>query len=572
MDEQKLAMNRRRFITGLSAAGVGSTLMPGALVAVAQDADEITVDMLEAAQRLAGLRFTPDELQAIAGRLNRSGGNTSAYETLRAANLGNSTQLALVFNPVPPGMTLPTERRPMRRQEITVSMPATDAELAFLPLAHLARLVETRQVKPSELTELYLARLKQHNPTLRCVVSFTEELARRQARQADEEIAAGMYRGPLHGIPWGAKDLLAVRGTKTTWGASPYKDRTIDTDATVYSRLIDAGAILIAKLSMGALASGDRWFGGRTRNPWNTEQGSSGSSAGPGASTAAGLVGFSIGTETRGSIISPATRNGVTGLRPTFGRVSRYGAMALSWSMDKIGPMCRAAEDCALVLDAIQGPDGRDNTVLDVPFNWDATADVTRLRVGYLRSAFDDIEDDSENPERVASARQTLANNRVALDTIRGLGVQVVPFDLPDLPTRAIGFILGTEAAAAFDVPTLNAQLDSMRAPPEESRWPDSFRTSRFVPAVEYLQAQRVRMRIIEAMHDALADFDLFIGSNLALTNLTGHPEISMPSGFFQGSPTSLRFTGKLFGEAEILVLAHAYQAATDHHLQHPTL
>ena len=573
MDEQKLAMNRRRFIAGLSAAGVGATLMPGALAAVAQDADEITVEMLEAAQRIAGLHFDPDELQAVVRRLNRSDGNTSAFETLRAANLGNSTQPALVFNPVPPGMTLPTERRPMRRQEMTVSMPATDAELAFLPLSHLARLVETRQVKPSELTELYLARLKRYNPTLRCVVSLTEELARRQARQADEEIAAGMYRGPLHGMPWGAKDLLAVRGTKTTWGASPYKDRTIDTDATVYSRLTDAGAILIAKLSMGALASGDRWFGGRTRNPWNLAQGSSGSSAGPGSSTAAGLVGFSIGTETRGSIMSPSTRNGVTGLRPTFGRVSRYGAMALSWSMDKIGPMCRAAEDCALVFDAIQGPDGRDNTVLDVPFNWDATADVSRLRVGYLRSDFeDDIEDDPENPQRAASQRQNLANNRAALEVIRGLGVQVAPFDLTDYPVQALGFILGTEAAAAFDMPTVNAQLDSMRAAPEESRWPDRFLTSRFVPAVEYLQAQRVRMRLIEEVHEALGDFDLFIGSNLALTNLTGHPEISMPNGFFRGSPTSLRLTGTLFGEAEILLLAHAYQAATDHHLQHPTL
>ena len=573
MDEQKLAMNRRRFIAGLSVAGVGSTLMPGALLAVVQDADEITVEMLEAAQRIAGLRFAPAELQAIVGRLNRSGGNTAAYETLRSANLGNSTQPALVFNPVPPGMRLPTERRPMRRQEMEVSMPATDAELAFLPLSHLARLVETRQVKPSELTELYLARLKQYNPILHCVVSFTEELARRQARQADEEIAAGTYRGPLHGIPWGAKDLMAVRGTKTTWGASPYRDRTIDIDATVYSRLTDAGAILIAKLSMGALASGDRWFGGRTRNPWNTEQGSSGSSAGPGSSTAAGLVGFSIGTETRGSIMSPSTRNGVTGLRPTFGRVSRYGAMTLSWSMDKIGPMCRAAEDCALVFDAIQGPDGRDNTVLDLPFNWDATADVTRLRVGYLRSAVeDDIEDSSENPQRVVSQRQHLANTRAALETIRGLGVQVAPFDLPDLPAQAIGFILGTEAAAAFDMPTLNAELDGMRAAPEESRWPDSFRASRFIPAVEYLQAQRVRMRIIEEVHDALGDLDLFIGSDVGLTNLTGHPEISMPNGFFQGSPTSLRLTGKLFGEAEILLLAHAYQAATGHHLQHPTL
>jgi Asp-tRNA(Asn)/Glu-tRNA(Gln) amidotransferase A subunit family amidase len=573
MDEQKLAMNRRRFIAGLSAAGVGSTLMPGALVAVAQDTDVVTVEMLEAAQQVAGLRFSSGELVAIAGRLNRPDGDASAYETLRAANLGNSTQPALVFNPVPPGMTLPTERRPMRRQEIAVAMPATDAELAFLPVTHLAKLVETGQVKPSELTELYLARLKQHNPTLHCVVSFTEELARRQARRADEEIAAGTYRGPLHGIPWGAKDLFAVRGTKTTWGASPFKDQTVDSDATVYTRLTDAGAILVAKLSMGALASGDRWFGGRTRNPWNTEQGSSGSSAGPGASTAAGLVGFSIGTETRGSIMSPATRNGVTGLRPTFGRVSRYGAMTLSWSMDKIGPMCRSAEDCALIFDAIHGPDGRDNSVMDVPFNWDATTDVTRLRVGYLRSAFeDDIADDPQNPQRAASARQNLTNTRAALEAIRGLGVQVAPFDLPELATEAISFILGTEAAAAFDVPTLNAQLDSMRALPEESRWPDSFRASRFVPAVEYLQANRVRMRFIEELHAALGDFDLFIGSNLALTNLTGHPEISIPNGFVGGSPTSLRFTGKLFGEAQMLRLAHAYQAATDHHLQHPTL
>ena len=573
MNEQKLAMNRRRFIVGLSAAGVGSTLMPGALAAVAQDAEVVTLEMVAAAQRVAGLQFTTDELQRIADRLNRPGGGRPDVETLRAANLGNGTQPAVVFNPVPPGMTLPTERRATRREPIAVPMPTTDEALAFLPLTHLARLVETRQVKPSELTELYLARLKRHDPTLHCVVSLTEELARRQATEADDEIAAGTYRGPLHGIPWGAKDLLAVRGTRTTWGASPYRNQTIDADATVYSRLTDAGAILVAKLSMGALASGDRWFGGRTRNPWNPEQGSSGSSAGPGSATAAGLVGFAIGTETRGSIISPSTRNGVTGLRPTFGRVSRYGAMALSWTMDKIGPMCRSAEDCALVFDTIQGPDGRDNTVLDVPFNWDATTDVTSLRVGYLRSAFeDDIANDPQNTQRVASQRQVLSNNRAALEAIRGLGVQVAPFDLPQLPTGAIGFILGTEAAAAFDVPTLHAQLDSMRAAPEESRWPDSFRASRFVPAIDYLQANRVRMRIIEELHEALGDLDLFIGSNLALTNLTGHPEISMPSGFFQGSPTSLRFTGKLFGEAEILRLAHAYQAATDHHRQHPTL
>ncbi len=573
MDERKLALNRRRFIAGLSAAGVGSALMPGALAAVAQDADEVTIEMLDAAQRIAGLEFSQDELERIAARINRPGGSGPDLDTLRAAGLGNGTQPALVFNPVPAGMPLPTERRPMRREEVTVSMPASDDALAFLPVTHLAKLVETRQVKPSELTELYLARLKRHDPTLHCVVSYTEDLARAQARRADEEIAAGVYRGPLHGIPWGAKDLLAVRGTRTTWGASPFQNQTIETDATVYSRLTDAGAVLVAKLTMGALASGDRWFGGRTRNPWNPDQGASGSSAGPGAATAAGLVGFAIGTETRGSIISPSSRNGVTGLRPTFGRVSRYGAMALAWSMDKIGPMCRAAEDCALVFDAIQGPDGRDNSVIDVPFNWDASADVRRLRVGYLRSTFDDeIEDNPQTPDRVAGLRQIQANNRSALDVLRRLGVQPVPFDLPDLPTGAIGFILGTEAAAAFDAETLEARLDGMRPPPEQSRWPDSFRASRFVTAIDYLQANRLRTRIIETLHDALGDLDLFAGSRLSLTNLTGHPEISVPNGFHRGSPTSLRFTGKLFGEAEILRLAHAYQAATTHHLQHPPL
>jgi Asp-tRNA(Asn)/Glu-tRNA(Gln) amidotransferase A subunit family amidase len=573
MDEQKLAVNRRRFITGLAAAGVTSTLLPGALVAVAQDTDEVTVEMLAAAQRICGLEFSADELERIAARLNRPGGRPDVG-TLRAANLGNSVQPAIVFNPVPPGMTVPTERRPMRRAEIAVTMPSSDEELAFLPLTHLAKLVETRQVKPSELTELYLARLRRYDPTLHCVVSYTEEISRRQARQADEEIAAGIYRGPLHGIPWGAKDLLAVRGTRTTWGASPYRRQTIDTDATVYTRLTEAGAILVAKLSMGALASGDRWFGGRTRNPWNPEEGASGSSAGSGAATAAGLVGFAIGTETRGSIISPSTRNGVTGLRPTFGRVSRYGAMALAWTLDKIGPMCRSAEDCALVFDAIRGPDGRDNTVLDVPFNWDAEADLAGLRVGYLRSSFDEdaVEEDPQNPQRAARDRQTMVNNRAALDTLRGLGVTLAPFDLPDVPGGAIGFIVGTEAAAGFDVATVNGELDSMRAAPEESRWPDSFRASRFVSAVDYLQANRLRMQIIEQVHEALGDLDLFVGSDLGLTNFTGHPEISMPGGFFEGSPTSLRFTGKLFGEAEMLRLAHAWQAATDYHLQHPPL
>ena len=546
--------------------------MPGALAAVAEDATTITPEMIEAAQKIAGLSFTLAQQQGLLERLNGERSPVNGFATIRAAGLGNDTPSALVFNPVPPGKPLPTGTSSMKLSAVDISMPSTDEELAFLPLTHLAKLVERRDIKPTELAELYLARLKHFAPTLHCVVSLTEDIARRQAKRADEEIAAGTYRGPLHGIPWGAKDLLSVKGTKTTWGATPYKDQIIDTDATVYTRLTRAGAVLVAKLSMGALASGDRWFGGRTRNPWNTEQGSSGSSAGPGSATAAGLVGFSIGTETRGSIISPSTRNGVTGLRPSYGRVSRYGAMALSGSMDKIGPMCRSAEDCALVFDAIRGPDGKDNTLFDLPFNWDAGRDIRELRIGYLRSAFDEIEDDPEEPERVARRRATQRNNRAALDDIRSLDVELVPFDLPEVPTDAIGFILTTESAAAFDDLTLNGDLDSMKQSPEESRWPDTFRAARFVPAVEYIQANRLRMRIMQQVDEALGDLDLFIGSDLRLTNLTGHPEISVPGGFFEGTPTSLRFTGKLFGESEILLLAHAYQSKTNHHSKHPPL
>ena len=578
MDDHRFTMNRRRFMA-LSATGLGSPLMPGALAAVAQDAETITIEMIEAAQKIAGLSFTREEQQWILERLNGERSPLAAFDTLRAANLGNATQPAIVFNPVPPGKELPSERRPLKRQEIDVSMPAMDEELAFLPVTHLAKLVESRQIKPTELTELYLARLKNHDPTLHCVVNLTEEHAHRQAKRADEEIAAGTYRGPLHGIPWGAKDLLAVRGTKTTWGASPYKDQVIDTDATVYRRLTEAGAILIAKLSMGALADGDQWFGGQTRNPWNTEQGSSGSSAGPGSATAAGLVGFSIGTETGGSIMSPSARNGVTGLRPTFGRVSRYGAMARAWTMDKIGPMCRSAEDCALVFDVIYGPDGKDNTVLDVPFNWDATADVTKLRVGYRGLAFEgEIPEDPENPESAALRRQTRKNNEEALRVIRSLGVEVVPFELPDVPTEALGFIENTESAAAFDEPTRSGKLNLIKELPEESHGPaDHFRTANFIPAVEYIQANRLRMQVMEEVDEAMSDLDLFIsavgqGSSVYLTNHTGHPAISMPSGFFQGSPTNLMFTGKLFGEPEILLLAHAFQAQTEHHLKHPKL
>ena len=569
----RLDFNRRRFVGYFSAVGLGGTLLPGALVAVAQEADEITVAMLAAAEKIAGLSFTAEERTAVAAQLNGRRSFLSSYERIREEKIPNSVSPALVFNPVPPGMKLPTRSTPMVISKVETPRYASDDELAFLSVRQLARLIQKRRITSTQLTKLYLSRLKKYDPTLHCVVNLTEELALRQAERADQEIAGGNYRGPLHGIPWGAKDLLAVKGYPTTWGASPYKNQVIDSDSAVFRMLSEAGAVLVAKLSMGALAQGDRWFGGRTRNPWNTEQGSSGSSAGPGSATAAGLVGFSIGTETRGSIISPSSRCGVTGLRPTFGRVSRAGAMALSWSMDKIGPMCRSAEDCALVLDAINGRDGDDNSTIEVPFNWNAKADVRKLRVGYLKSTFEGELPQSENAERNRANQETRRLNLAALDVIRSLGVEPRPIELPDLPTQALGFILTTEAAAAFDELTRSEHDNLMTAEPETSSWPNSFRLHRFVPAVEYIQANRVRSRLIAELDDVFSDLDLFIGSNLGLTNLTGHPEISMPHGFASnGSPASLRFTGKLFGEAEILLLAHAFQAKTEYHLKHPVL
>src|SRR5262245_54185435 len=564
MNDERLALNRRRFFECLSAIGLSSTLMPEALTIAAQGSDTITVEMIEAAQTLAGITFTREEQQAIAARLNTTRGYVAGFRFLKTANLGNDAPPAVVFNPVPPGKTLPAGPRGLKRREPLVSKPSSDEALAFLPVTHLARLVRSRQIKPSELTELYLARLTAHDPALHCVVNLTADLARTQAKQADAEIAGGRYRGPLHGIPFGLKDLFAVRGTKTTWGASPYKDQVIDTDATVYSRLREAGAILVAKLSSGALALTAQWFGGLTRNPWNTAQDSAGSSAGPGAATAAGLVAFSIGTDTGGSVISPSARNGLTGMRPTFGRVSRYGAMALAWTQDTVGPMCRSAEDCALVFNTIYGPDGKDNSVLDAPFAWDSAADVTKLRVGYLRSLF------SDNAGQTAAQQQTRRNYDEALRVIRALGVQVVPFDLPEVAIEAIDFIRYAETAAAFDEPTRNGTIREIEHGPEQSPRPAEIRPARFIPAMEYIQANRYRLRVMEQMDQAMANLDLFIGADLLLTNRTGHPVISLPNGFFEGSPTALQMTGKLFGEPELLLLAHAVQSKTVHHLRHP--
>ena len=565
MNEEQLALKRRHFFACLSALGLGSTLMPEALTIAAQGADIVTIDVLEAAQKIAGVSFTRAEQQAILTRINAPG-QLAGYAALRRASLGDDEQPAIVFNPVPPGTPLPSGPRGLIRRVPDVSRPPTDEALAFLPVTHLARLVETRQVTPSELTELYLSRLAKYDPILHCVVSLTPDLARAQAREADSEIAAGTYRGPLHGIPFGLKDIFAVRGTRTTWGASPWKDRVIDADATVYTKLRAAGAILVAKLSTGALAVGAQWFGGLTRNPWNINQDAAGSSAGPGAATAAGLVAFSIGSDTGGSITSPAERNGVAGLRPTFGRVSRHGGMTLAWTQDTVGPLCRSAEDCALVFDAICGPDNKDNSVIDVPFRWDTTADVRKLRVGYLRSAF--------AGERAETERQlaTRRNNEDALRVIRDMGVQVVPFDLPDVEIAAIDFIRWAETAAAFDEPTRADTLRLVENGPEQSTRPADIRAGRFIPAVEYIQANRYRMRVMKQMDAAMSGLDLFLGARALLTNRLGLPILSVPNGFVEGSPTALQMTGKLFGEPELFLLAHAFQSKTDYHLKRPVL
>ena len=572
-----LAVDRRTFLEYFTSIGLGATLMPGALLALAQDAPQITLGMVDEAARVAGLTLSPEAEKRIADTLSRKGGLLQNYQSLRELKLGNDTPPALVFNPLLPGMKIPKGRGVFKFSKPNVPPPGTDEDLAFLPVTHLAALLKNRTVSSTDLTKLYIARLKKYDPLLHCVVTLTEDLALQQAARADAEIKAGQYRGPLHGIPWGAKDLLAVKGYKTTFGASPFKDQVLDVDSSVYLRLRDAGAVLVAKLTLGALAMGDRWFGGQTKSPWDPAHptnGSSGSSAGPAAATAAGLVGFAIGSETRGSIMSPAARCGVTGLRPTYGRISRHGAMALSWTMDKLGPLCRTAEDCALVLHAINGPDGKDGHVVEAPFDWDATRDVRTLRVGYVASDYEgEIPDDPKNPERTVRLREGRQSAQAALDVIRSLGIALRPIEMPKISSSAIDFVLTTEASAAFDDLVRSDRFESMSAEPERSAWVGSLRLHQFVPAVQYIQANRARFKLMEAFNEVFAGLDLFIGSQLGITNLTGHPEISLVPGFdSRHQPQSLRFTGKLFGDEEILLLARAFQAKTDFHLKRPPL
>ncbi len=563
-------MNKKKKIISAEAGlilalfGAAALVVGGAVFLYLTKGKNITTRDIAAAEKIAGLHLTRQERKMMLRGLKE---NLANYLKMRQVSLPNGVPPALHFSPVVPGVTFHAETAaPASLSESPAAeRPADLEELAFYPVTELAHLIRSRQVTSTELTRMYLSRLKKYGSRLECVVTLTEELALAQAARADEEIAAGHYRGPLHGIPWGAKDLLATKGIRTTWGAKPYENQVIDINATVVERLEQAGAVLVAKLSMGALAWGDVWFGGKTRNPWNVEQGSSGSSAGSAAATAAGLVGFAVGTETWGSIVSPSTRCGVTGLRPTFGRVSRAGAMALSWSMDKIGPICRSAEDCALIFEAIYGPDGKDLTVIDLPFGWNPALDLKSLRIGYLKKAFE-------------KDYRTQKIDLAALDVLRSQGIELVPFDLPeDLPVEAIAFILNAEAAAAFEELTLSNQ-DDVLVRQERNAWPNVFRQARFIPAVEYIQANRIRTRLMEEMAARLMDIDVYVapsfgGNNLLLTNLTGHPAVVVPDGFDEkGLPTSISFIGRLYEESKVLRVASAFQQATAHHQKHPDL
>jgi len=554
---------------GLFILAAAILIIGGALTLYFLKGRKVQTEDIRAVEKIIGLNFSSRERKLM---LQDVRNHARTYRRLRQVPLANNVPPALYFNPqvqetekINSGIHEAPSPSVATQTEIKIKRPENLEELAFYPVTALAELIRTKQVTSVELTEMYLHRLKKYGPRLECVVTLTEELARKQAKRADEEIAAGKYRGPLHGIPWGAKDLLATKGIRTTWGAAPYKDQIPDEDATVVKKLEEAGAVLVAKLTLGELAWGDVWFGGRTRNPWDYEQGSSGSSAGSAAATAAGLVGFALGSETWGSIVSPCSRCGVTGLRPTFGRVSRTGAMTLSWSMDKIGPIARSVDDCALIFQAIIGPDGLDLSCVDKPFHWDPEMDLKSIRVGYLKKEFDR---DYRNKK----------NDLNTLEVLKSLGLELVPLELPEnIPVDSLSFILNVEAAAAFDELTRN-NLDELLRRQGRNAWPNVFRQARLIPAVEYLQANRLRWLLMKEMAERMKEIDVYVapsfgGSNLLLTNLTGHPAVVVPNGFDEkGHPTSISFIGNLFAEDKLLRVARAFQQATDFHLRHPQL
>ncbi|MBN2135531.1 MAG: amidase [Acidobacteria bacterium] len=523
--------------------------------------EEINSDMICSGAALAGLEFTGDEIDLMQSTVNE---NREAYKKIHEQTISNDIFPAVVLNPLPIGFQFPNiEKRFMASLPVHTDVPENLEELAYYSVRDLAYLIQNRKVTSVDLTKMFIDRLKKYDPELKCVITITEERALEEARKADAEIAAGKYRGLLHGIPYGVKDLLSAKGYKTTWGAGPYKDQVIDMDSTVVKKLSDAGAVLTVKLTLGALAWGDVWYGGTTKNPWDLKQGSSGSSAGPASAVSAGLLPFAIGSETWGSIVSPSTRCGVTGLRPTYGRVSRTGAMALSWSMDKLGPICRSVEDCAIVFNAIYGPDDIDQTLIDAPFGYKPAINIKKLRVGYLKTAFDEKENDWK------------VFDNEALKKLKEMGIELIPIELTDLPVESLSFILNAEAAAAFDELTRSGRDDLMKRQIDMA-WPNVFRASRLIPAVEYIQANRLRFEIIQQMGELFKKIDLYIspsfgGNNLLLTNLTGHPCVVLPNGFDKDNhPVSITFIGNLFDEGKLMAFARVYQEATGFHLKRP--
>ena len=547
----------------------------GAIVIAFNSNKPITAEIVTNAEKIFGIKFSEAQRDSMLDMLND---RLQSYQAIRKISLDNSIPPAILFNPIPEGFKPPEGKSSFKISNysntkmsagLSADLSADKAglnELAYYTVGQLGYLIRTKQVTSVQLTKFFIDRLKKYGPELHCVITLTEDLAMKEAKQADKEIAEGKYRSPLMGIPYGVKDLLATKGYKTTWGAMPYKDQMIDEDATVIKKLKAAGAVLVAKLSMGALAMDDVWFGGLTRNPWDTTQGSSGSSAGPGAAVSAGLVPFAIGTETWGSIVSPSTRCGDTGLRPTYGRVSRHGAMALSWSMDKIGPMARDVEDCAIVFNAIYGPDGVDQTLYNFPFQYSPKINLKGMRIGYLVDGFN-------------HKYSFKTNDSLTIEEMKKLGAVLVPIKLPDLPVNDISFILDAECGAAFDELT-RSHRDSLLVMQTKGSWPNIFRASHFIPAVEYVNANRVRYLLIQEMEKMFDEnkIDVYLapsdeGDNSLVTNLTGHPLVVVPNGFHNWMhPTSITFVGRLFDEGKILEVAKAYQDATGFQLKHPPM
>ena len=559
--------NRRIFLQHLAVLGISSTVLPSCANAIAVSEDNgITIETLEAAEKVAGIKFSNEERKEI---LEKVKSNVETFKKFREQHLSYYSYPSMVFNPVPPGFKFEHEKKPLIFSEVKIQRPQKIEDVAFYSVLQLAELIRTQQITSLELTKLYLSRLKKYNDKLQFVVTYTDDLAIKQAKKADQEIRSGNYIGLLHGIPYGIKDLFSVKGYKTTWGTRIFEERIIDIDATVVQKLEAAGAVLVAKLASGTLASGEKWFGGRTKSPW-TLKSSGGSSAGPASAVAAGCVAFAIGTETNGSMVSPVDICGVTGLRPTFGRVSRYGCMPVSWSFDKVTPIARTVEDSAIVFNEIQGTDSFDNSVIDLPFNWDAGLNIKKIKIGYHSTYFNKDKNgipQDKDQKKWFKSRRTYIKKVFELFTQKGF--DLVPLDI-QLPHKGEGIMMLVEAAAAFDEFTRGKIDDEV----EDQKWPRYHRAHRFVPAVEYLQAARYRSFMIKKMNEIMKDVDVYIEMTWSTnwsTNVTGLPIVVVPCGFHKnGQPTSVTFVGKHYQEAKLLAVAKAFQDATEYHLKKP--